>query len=122
LCFLLISLLEVINMADGTGDGSIKSARDLALRIATDPVLANEIKDNPAAAIARVAAPTVLQSDKVVYRMVVAALGITVLCAIIGALVVAAIGKSNMPESVVALGSTALGALAGLLAPSPRQS
>ena len=31
------------------------------------------------------------------------------------------VANKELPESVVALGSTAVGALAGLLAPSPRQ-
>ena len=50
--------------------------------------------------------------------MVVFALGITVILGIIGAIILAMAGK-QIPEVLVALGSAAVGALAGLLAPSP---
>jgi len=50
--------------------------------------------------------------------MVVAALGLTVLVGIVGAIVLAMTSKS-IPEVLVVLGSAAVGALAGLLAPSP---
>jgi hypothetical protein len=64
------------------------------------------------------ATPTPLQSDVWVYRMVVFSLGLTVLLALIGAVVIAIMGKTT-PEVLVALGSAAIGALAGLLVPSP---
>jgi hypothetical protein len=100
----------------GTGPGSVRSASELALRVAADPELAEQIKQNPAEVIARVAAP--LQTDVWIYRMVVGALGLTVLLAIIGSVGLVALGRQT-PEAVVALGSAAVGALAGLLAPSP---
>ena len=56
--------------------------------------------------------------DVWIYRMVVLALGLTVLLALIGAVVLAILGKTT-PEILIALGSAAVGALAGLLAPSP---
>ena len=94
----------------------IQSVSDLAVKIAQDPQLEADIKANPAAAIANLAAPV---PDTLVYRMVVGALGAAVLLTVIGAIVLVAIGKGEIPASIIALGSAAVGALAGLLAPSP---
>ena len=94
----------------------IQSVSELAVRVAQDPGLAEQIKENPAGAIADVAAP--LQSDAWIYRMVVAALGLAVLISVIGAIILSVAGKP-IPELLTALGSAAIGALAGLLAPSP---
>jgi hypothetical protein len=58
-----------------------------------------------------------LQSDVWVYRMVVFSLGLTVLLSLIGGVILALCGK-DIPEVLVALGSAAIGALAGLLVPS----
>lgn len=53
-----------------------------------------------------------------VYHTVVKILGIIGILALGGAITLAFAGKA-IPESVVALGSASIGALAGLLAPSP---
>lgn len=58
------------------------------------------------------------QKDKWLYRMVVAVLGLTVVSSVIGTIALAMAGQST-PEVIVALGSAAIGGLAGLLAPSP---
>jgi hypothetical protein len=58
------------------------------------------------------------QHDKWLYRMVVLVLGLTLVSSILGTIVLAMAGQST-PEVVVALGSAAIGGLAGLLAPSP---
>ena len=97
-------------------ESRIKSVSELAIKIAQDPELASKIKENPTETIASLAAP--LQWDVWIYRMVVFALGITVILGIIGAIILAMAGK-QIPEVLVALGSAAVGALAGLLAPSP---
>jgi hypothetical protein len=59
-----------------------------------------------------------IHKDKWLYRMVVAVLGLSVVASIIGTIALAMTGHST-PEVVVALGSAAIGGLAGLLAPSP---
>lgn len=94
----------------------VQSASELAVKVAQDPNLQQEIKADPVNAIANLVAP--LQSDVWIYRMVVAALGLTVLVAMVGSIV---LGFRNMPfpDAGLALGSAAVGALAGLLAPSP---
>jgi hypothetical protein len=59
-----------------------------------------------------------LYNDIWLYRIVVVVLGLTVVASVVGAIVLTLIGKST-PEVIVALGSAAIGGLAGLLAPSP---
>jgi hypothetical protein len=59
-----------------------------------------------------------LHNDIWLYRIVAAVLGLTVVATITGAIVLALSGQSK-PEVLVALGSAAIGGLAGLLAPSP---
>lgn len=61
-----------------------------------------------------------LQKDVWVYRIVVITLGLAVLISLVGALVLALFGKGQSSEAIVAIGSAAVGAMAGLLAPSPR--
>ena len=63
-----------------------------------------------------------LATDKWVYRWVVIFLGLTVLLAVLGMLVLVALGKADkLPDGIVAIASAGVGALAGLLAPSPTQ-
>lgn len=63
--------------------------------------------------------PTPLQTDKWIYRLVVCFLGLTVIGTVIGGFIIAGKSAQTIPEGLVALGSAAVGALAGLLAPSP---
>ena len=59
-----------------------------------------------------------LHNDIWLYRIVVAVLGLTVVGSVFGAILLTLSGEST-PEVIVALGSAAIGGLAGLLAPSP---
>ena len=102
----------------GYGGPPVSSLSELALRVATDPRLVTQLKENPAEALQSIIA-TPLQWDVWIYRLVVVFLGLTTLFTVIGLIVLAGIGKSPAPEGLVALGSAAVGALAGLLAPSP---
>jgi hypothetical protein len=65
-----------------------------------------------------------LRTDVWIYRTVVIILGITVVATVFGGIYLAVISKADMslklPDAIVAIGSAAVGALAGLLAPSPR--
>jgi hypothetical protein len=61
---------------------------------------------------------TRIPNDIWLYRMVVAVLGLTVVASVAGAILLATQGR-QAPELLVALGSAAIGGLAGLLAPSP---
>lgn len=93
-------------------------ASELANLAASDQTVANEIKKDPAAALAKYS-QTPLQTDTWIYRLVVIALGLTILLAVGGGIYLAASGIDKTPEILIALGSAAVGALAGLLAPSP---
>jgi len=65
-----------------------------------------------------------LSFDVWIYRAVVVILGAAVLCTVVGGIALTFAGhgdpKMSIPEAIVAIGSAAVGALAGLLAPSPK--
>ncbi len=62
--------------------------------------------------------------DKKVFLFIVGIVGVVLLCSILlGAIIIfksADVTKAKVPEFIVSIGSTALGAIVGLLAPSPR--
>lgn len=95
-------------------------AAELADLVANNPQLAQDVKDNPDKL--RELAQSPLQTDKAVYRLVVIALGLAVLIAAGGALWLGLRGSAAVPDALTAIGSAAVGALAGLLAPSPARS
>jgi hypothetical protein len=59
-------------------------------------------------------------SEYGLFRMVVIFLGTIAVVTVAGALFLSAIGKPAVPDGVIAIGSAAVGALAGLLTPSPK--
>jgi hypothetical protein len=63
-----------------------------------------------------------LLQDKWIYRMVVGFLGLVVVLTVVGGFIIVLTGNSaSIPEGIIAIGSAAIGALAGLLAPSPNK-
>jgi uncharacterized membrane protein YbhN (UPF0104 family) len=96
----------------------VDSVRELVTMIAKDKSLEEEIRKDPAKAIAKIT-ESPLKTDKWIYRIVVSALGLAVLLAVIGGIYLAAKPNTAIPDILVALGSAAVGALAGLLAPTP---
>jgi hypothetical protein len=69
--------------------------------------------------------PPAYLTDKVVYRVIVSALGLVGLAAVLttGYLAIQAAGgptSPQVPDALTAIGSAAIGALAGMLAPSPK--
>lgn len=98
-------------------EGKYAYVESLAARVASDPGLQQQLKDDPAGTLRNLAASP-LQTDPWIYRIVVASLGLAVLIAIVAASLLAGSDK-KVPEGVIAIGSAAAGALAGLLAPSP---
>ncbi len=86
---------------------------DTIERLKTDP--APVLRE--AAVEAKRAIP--LQEDVWVYRMVVGFLGSVVTIVALGLIVLSFVESKSTPEGLIALGSAAVGALAGLLAPSP---
>jgi len=57
-------------------------------------------------------------TDPLIYRIVVVALSLMAILSLIAITALAFVGETS-PEGIVALGSASVGALAGLLAPSP---
>jgi len=97
----------------------VKSVEELTKMIAKDKSLEEEIKKDPIKAIARITSP--LQWDEWIYRIVVLMLGLTVLLVALGANYLAAnpiVDVDDIPEILIAIGSAAVGVLAGLLTPT----
>lgn len=61
---------------------------------------------------------TPLQTDYWIYRIVVSSLALTIISSIVGTVWLEANNK-KVPEILIALGTGSLGALAGILAPTP---
>lgn len=103
-----------------------RSADFLVQSILSDPLRLEELKTDPAKVLKDAAVEAnrvpVLESDPWVYRLVVGFLGTTVLGVVVGCIAYGLLKTGDLPSGLVALGSAAVGALAGLLAPSPRQS
>jgi hypothetical protein len=95
-----------------------RTVEALARRVKADSELAKQLSDDPHGMLVELAGPP--PNDAWIYRVVVIALGLVSVLALIGLFVMAFIGRTA-PEGAVALGSAAIGALAGLLAPSPQQ-
>jgi hypothetical protein len=85
--------------------------------------LRTDVPQDARDAIAAAIQGTPLSTDVWIYRAVVVILGLTVLSTVFGGLALVAVGHADpsmkLPASIVAIGSAAVGALAGLLAPSP---
>lgn len=65
-----------------------------------------------------------IETDVWIYRAVVSVLGIIALVTVIGGITITLTVQDtsiSLPDAIVALGSAAVGALAGLLAPSPNR-
>lgn len=90
--------------------------------LATRGDIPADAKDDLNRVIADIRTP--LSTDNWIYRLVVVFLGITILSTVIGGIYLTAAAASgqggDLPQGIVAIGSAAVGALAGLLAPSPK--
>ncbi len=98
----------------------VRSPQELFERFAQHPDLEQEVKKDLRLLAVLFQPP--LESDKWIYRIVVMALGLAVLLSVGGAILLAWHSQGATPEGVVAIGSAAVGALAGLLAPSPAKN
>lgn len=106
---------------------TIRSAMALVNKVINSPELTQKVKDDPAAELPKIAKDVIrdmetpLKWDKWIYRIVVASLGSVIIIVVTGAIFLAATktGDVKIPEVLTAIGSAAVGALAGLLAPSP---
>lgn len=91
--------------------------QDLILQVTNDSSLTADQKVNLLGSLQKIATP--LQSDRWIYRLVVSFLGFAVILTIVGGFILSFKTAATIPEGLIALGSAAVGALAGLLAPSP---
>ncbi len=102
----------------------IQSFNEFKSQLVSSPDLQIQFKENPLEAVKQFEQQSPLQTDKWIYRIIVSALGLTILAIIIGVLVLMGTGRitndQGVPTVLTAIGSAAIGALAGLLAPSPK--
>jgi hypothetical protein len=101
------------NIADF--QSAMKSDTSLQEAFKNDPVEASKsLQDSP------------LTNDAWIYRIVVLALGISIVAIIIGVLLLIdreeITNDKSVPTILTAIGSAAIGALSGLLAPSPKST
>lgn len=101
---------------------ALQEAQDL---VSKAPI-SDEDKKPIKAKLDRAALPSPLDTDKWIYRMVVGALGLAILGCLTFSFVLVLLraggatgGEVKIPEIFLAISSAAIGALAGLLAPSP---
>lgn len=101
---------------------SQEKAVQLLQPLAARADLPAEVRDTISGAITAAQSP--LNYDLLIYRIVVVVLGVTVLATVFGGIFLALKADPNikLPDAIVAIGSAAVGALAGLLAPSPKQT
>lgn len=101
---------------------TFKDIKEFKKAMIDDPQLQREFQQDPVNA-ARQLSERPLQTDKWIYRIVVITLGLSILAIVLGTIALVFSGKitedKNIPTIVTAIGSAAIGALAGLLAPSP---
>ena len=101
---------------------NIKTLQGLSKQLSVDPELLEAFKADPIAALEKVKSDNPL-NDRWIYRVIVLALGLTVVSIVIGILLLMGNGPiedKNIPTILTALGSAAIGAIAGLLAPPPK--
>jgi hypothetical protein len=125
--FARTSLTKILMGGAEMDNDTIRSAAALVNRVINSPELTQRVKDDPTAELPKIAdqiireMQTPLKWDMWIYRLVVISLGSTIIIVVGGAVYLAATktGDVKIPEVLTAIGSAAVGALAGLLAPSP---
>ena len=99
---------------------STEAVRKTLTTLSADPNLSQDVRQQVDSAISQL--PAYL-GDRWIYRTVVAVLGLVVLTTVGGGIYLAVPSSGSeavsIPDAIVAIGSAALGALAGLLAPAP---
>lgn len=98
----------------------VRYVAELADRIESDPELRRQLQEDPVNTL-RAMAEHPLETDVWIYRLVVIFLGSVAVIAALGGIWIGSSG-AQIPDLLTALGSAAIGALAGLLAPSPTAS
>lgn len=99
---------------------------DFKNKLQSDPALQNAIKNDPVSTIQQISQRPI-DTDVWIYRIVVGALGLAILTITVGVFVIMmrepvgtiTTAEAKVPTILTAIGSGAIGALTGLLAPSP---
>lgn len=103
----------------------IKSFKEFQEELSNNTDLQNEFKNDPVSAANKITAKNPLSTDVWIYRIIVLALGIVIVSIVIGVIILISSGKitddTKVPTILTAIGSAAIGALAGLLAPQPNK-
>lgn len=102
----------------------IKTFDEFKTELIASPQLQSQFKNDPVSAVREFQQSSPLSTDKWIYRIIVLALGLTIITIIVGVIVLIGTGRitddKGVPTILTAIGSAAIGALAGLLAPPPR--
>lgn len=93
------------------------TATDLAELVRDDPDLQAEVRKDPVETLERLSRP--LENDLWIYRIVVGTLAFSILAVIVASTLIVITQDGDVPDVLVAIGTGAIGALAGLLAPVP---
>jgi hypothetical protein len=101
---------------------STRSADELVRRALASPERVEALRQNPEGVLRELAREVTRDvtsdQDPWLYRMIVLIIGLTALIAVVGAVVISASGPDRqVPDILTALGSGAIGALAGFLTP-----
>lgn len=98
---------------------------DFKTALNNDPKLQQEFRDNPVRAAENLLTINPKDTDSWIYRIIVVSMGIAILAIIITLTIMAISLGEKLNNQVItvftAISSGAIGALAGLLAPSPKK-
>lgn len=100
-----------------------RSADELVRRVLASPEHVEALKRDPERVLRNVASEVIrdspaFENDVWLYRVVVMIIGLTALVSVIGAVAIGmSQGEQKVPDILTALGSGAIGALAGFLTP-----
>jgi hypothetical protein len=94
-------------------------ASEVVDRAQKDPEFAAKLNNDPVGTLSEL--PDALRTDVWVYRGIILALGLVAAGGLV-LVAVLALNDNSVPDIFTAAISAAIGAMAGLLAPSPRQS
>ena len=104
----------------------IKTFDEFKNELVSSPELQSQFRQDPLGAVQQFQQQSPLSTDKWIYRIIVLSLGVTIFSIIIGIMILMGTGKiaddKGVPTILTAIGSAAIGALAGLLAPPPKSN
>jgi hypothetical protein len=103
----------------------VKSFNEFKKELETNSTMQDQFKADPVGAVQNISQSGPLTTDSWIYRITVISLGATIVFLIIGIIILLGLGvitsDANVPTILTAVGSAAIGALAGLLKPPSPQ-